>query len=184
MGTLVRGSLALIMALSLMGAAQAAVWNFQAIVESGYLAGQFGSGTLTFDDSITEGLVTPPELALTFAFQGQSFDETHHPNYPGAPAVDLFEDPPLTIPWTVSYWLEDGVNGVAFGDPNIKALKIDDSARDIVGNSFEVTLMVELHPDAVIPVPASLPLLVSALTGVGFLGWRRTHTRVPGHSPQ
>ena len=45
--------------------------------------------------------------------------------------------------------------------------------EEIVGDGF-VIASIELEGDiSAVPVPAALPLFVSALAGMGFLGWRR-----------
>ena len=42
------------------------------------------------------------------------------------------------------------------------------------GSQFRIDITAE-HPVSAVPLPAALPLFLSALAGLGFVGWRRRH---------
>ena len=195
MSTSVRCALALAMTLGLGGAAQAALvtLTYEATVSSGPLAGETGTGTLIYDDENpdipAERVISPanhfpagtPGLQLTFTFDGQTFAEQNDARFDqGAPLTST--SPQLAFkrvgmddyaPYKLGYFLTAGRNGVSFDNRDIQSISFFDERLEEApsGSTYDLTTNITV---TMIPVPASLPLLISGLAGIGLLlGWRR-----------
>jgi hypothetical protein len=151
--------------------------TFQANIAHGdYRGDQFGTGSFSYDtDWIEAGDFTlDPSLGLTvtFSFDGQNFNEQND--------IDFLESPPDQYPQlyfsdfqpiSLDYWLINGVNGVAFSDPNLEELYISGSAEfEDLGSGAAYDYKTVLGVEAV-PIPAAIWLLGSGL--IGLAGFRR-----------
>ena len=67
------------------------------------------------------------------------------------------------------------IDGFASGNPVFQGFVFSDQSRVYLTNTGEVhvTQLVPAVSVAATPLPAALPLFVSALGGLGFFGWRR-----------
>ena len=179
-------SLALAMTLALMGFAQAAsvTWTFEATVVSGPLAGQSGTGTFSYDDANpdiqNQRVLTPSDVQVTFTYDGQTFATQNDSDFDQAspsssiyPRLSFKREGTGFAPFALDYLLKAGVNGVTFNNSNIASISIHrtyplEEAPSGSGYDYTTKMIVTL-----VPVPASLLLLFSALAGFGFVGWRR-----------
>ena len=150
-------------------AAQAAIitTNFSGNIINGARLGDTATGSFTYTDTsfveqgigLTIGI--PEGLSFSFSFDNQSFNETHSSFPPGLLFTSLNSNTGGVEfdPVEIVFVLTQGINGVNFTDPNLSKL-------DILGfTSFGSPLQVEIEATYV-PIPATVWLLFSALTGL------------------
>ncbi|MEO0379193.1 MAG: VPLPA-CTERM sorting domain-containing protein [Pseudomonadota bacterium] len=160
--------------------AQAATFDITGTVLNGIFAGETGSGTVTFDETLLLntgfeqlapvgttliGALEDATLQIDFELAGVTYVETNDVGFPNFPTLD-FEDGSLDF---IDFVLEDGVNGVDFSGLGVlAAIFVDNLLFDAASNSFTVGIGLEYATP--VPLPAGLPLL---LAGLGALGVAR-----------
>lgn len=71
-----------------------------------------------------------------------------------------------------------GIAGFTSGSPGIFALLYSTISPDAQFSAGSATVFVtQIAQVAATPIPAALPLFISALGGLGFVGWRRSKAR-------
>ena len=153
-------------------------------------AGQFGTGTFSYDDTglNSNEVVDPPNLHITFDFDGQTFTEINESGWSdGFPELRLAD----FVPVFIDFLLEDGKSGVDFNNSNIRKMHLYGDlvslsvlsaassdellAAAIVGPyDFEVPLTVTYYSPPV-PIPAAVWLFGSGLIGMIGLARRKKH---------
>ncbi len=162
------------------GAAGAATVEFTATVVTAPFTGFFGTGTLTYDETLvpasgfvelapngstSSGVIIDPTLAI-FVDTGEGFfTRENDANWPDFPRFDFVDG----ILVAVDYILIAGVNGVDFGESSVLEAFFDTLVLNADG-SASIDVELELTP---IPLPAGLPLLLTGLAAFGLARRRR-----------
>lgn len=168
---------ALILALGSVTAAWSATQTFelQATVVGGAYAGQVGTGTFSFDPSLVTGTGTEivdtsvnggsdGKLTITFTFLGQTYTEVNDYQFPSSPGLVLVDG----FPAGLDFLIRDGLNGVAFAQPNIlSAWVLGALTPDPQSEVFLVNMTV--LTDGTVPEPLSITLVGASLLGLALV---------------
>ena len=146
--------------------------TFIATVLDGPLAGDFGTGSFTYDDDLVEDEIIGPteRLTVSFTFDGQVFDHTNDRSFDFFPEL-VFDG---FIPVELDFTLADGVNGVNFNNPLLVVLSMDELSPFNGNGSFDGSGNFDFETElvaTVVPIPAAAWLLGAGL--IGLLGLRR-----------
>jgi hypothetical protein len=146
---------------------------FVAPVTSGAFSGLVGSGSISFDNSFV-GTLTPAnsDLAISFTFLGQTFDQTFDPDFPDFPEVIVLGGVPVSI----DFLLTQGAAGVDFDDPAIGAIALQGALLPGSGATLVASIDITGPDASQVPEPSSFGLAGLALTG---LVWRWQRSRRP-----
>lgn len=144
-------------------------------VDTADFLGTTFSGTVTIDDGLLDafgdGVAIGSEAEISIDFDGVTYTEVQDIGYPGYPEVEFFDFDPVFI----DFIIEDGINGVAFNDPDVFALSMFTDLTN-VGGTFEG--FAELNYGfAPVPVPAGAPLALGALAAFGWVRRRQVAQR-------
>lgn len=148
--------------------------TFTGSIVNGARMGAIATGSFSYDDALiingdeilSPGNLVQVGLTVTFAFDGQNFNESHDIDFPNFPVLvfNAFE------PVFLDYILEQGTNGVNFTDSNLLGLDLL-SLTPVVGPGT-----FDFNADIIatyVPIPGALWLLFSGLTGLVY--FRRTN---------
>ncbi len=142
--------------------------TFIASINDGALKGNYGTGSFTYDDALVitgnETLNALDGLKVNFSFDGQVFNETNDSGF-----GSIYTFPELSFANfqanDLNYQLDNGVNGVLFTNPAIQGMYTKGLTASTSGYDFTSSLTVTS-----VPIPASIWLLFSGLTGLLVAG--------------
>ncbi len=158
--------------------AAAATIPFDATVDNGIYDGFTASGELTFDETLLTGMgweritvsgleadYADPTLSISFAGGPVSFDETNDIDYPDFPGF-LFYEGELAF---VAFAVESGTNGVDLVEPyGVIGFSFAELNLDTDGRAAIDVIVEYVPPPPELPLPASAPMLLIAVGGLGL----------------
>jgi hypothetical protein len=162
--------LAVLILAAIPGMAQSALVTntFIATVAEGPLAGQFGTGSFTYNNDLLingEEEIDPTEgLLVSFSFDGQNFDQTNDVDFDESPLL-MFSN---FIPDILDYILAEDENGVNFNNPLLVEIGLGELSPSSDNYDFETELSTYL-----VPIPGALWLFGSGIAGLAALRIRR-----------